>query len=95
MYTLLDTPGLNIHSMITRHQIIRLQEIIIELQHRLMNREAIECATLIRQSVYSFGAVTFEWIAATLGCGARGLFGFETGELCERVGDLGRGVDRG
>jgi hypothetical protein len=34
--------------MKTGHEIILLKEIIIQLQHRLMDREAIECSTLIR-----------------------------------------------
>lgn len=95
MYTLLHTPRFNINRMVTCHQIIRLQKVIIERQHRLMNRETIERATFVCQCVDALRVEAFEGIASAFGCGARGLFCFETVELFKRVRDLLGCVDGG
>lgn len=95
MYSLFYTPRLNIDCVITRHQIIRLQEIIIELQDRLMYRETIECATFICEGIDAPSVIAFKWIAAALGCGTRGLFCFQAIELFECARDLGGCVDGG
>ena len=95
MYTLLHTPRVNINRMVTCHQIIRLQKVIIELQHRLMNRETIECPTFVCQRVDALRVEAFEGIASAFGCRAGGLFGFETVELFECVRDLLGCVDGG
>ncbi len=85
MDALLHTPRLDIDRMITRHQIIRLQEIIVELQHRLMYRETIERATFIRKGVDTPRIVSLEGIATALRCWTGRVFSFETVELIECV----------
>ena len=81
--------------MVTRHQIIRLQKVIIELQHRLMNRETIECATFVCQRIDALRVEAFKGIASAFGCRAGGLFGFKTVELFECVRNLLGCVDGG
>ena len=63
MYVLFHASWLNIHSMITRHQKVRLQEVIIKLQHRLVYRKAIECAAFICEGIDASSVEAFEGIS--------------------------------
>lgn len=81
--------------MKTCHQIIRLQEVIIQLQHRLVDREEIECSAFICERVDALGFESFEGNSSALRRGARRVGGLETGEFFVCVGDLCRCKDAG
>jgi hypothetical protein len=95
MHTLLLLPSLYRHSVKTRQQIVLLQEIIIQFQHRLIDSEFIEHSALICQRIHSPRAIPLERISSTLRSGAGCLERFEAVEFGERGGNEGWWEERG
>jgi len=60
----------NCHSMETRQKIILLEKIIIQLQHRLVDREVIKHSRLVCQCIHSSCLEALEVIASAMGCRA-------------------------
>jgi hypothetical protein len=68
---------------------MRLEEVIIQGQHRGMNRKAIKHAALVLQAVHAFGAQALEWIPTSSCRRASRLQGLKAGEFAIRKLNLG------
>lgn len=92
MHQLLLLSRLNDRALKSIQQVMRLQEVVVQGQHRGVDRETVERTTLVRQAVHASRLRTLERIAATAGSGPSGLQGLEARDLIVGARDLGRRV---
>jgi hypothetical protein len=93
MYLLTLLPRVDNHGEVRIQQIIGLQEVVVESQHRWMEGETVKGATFVRQGVHAFCAVALKRIATPLCRRAADLKNTETCEFLVCKVDLFGSVD--